>query len=169
MKRHLLNFLTGLSLLLCAATAVLWVRSHRVGSVFGYYADLADDGWYRDVHACSHAGRLTLVTLHSKFDDQLRRGRFHAWDDPHPAQPRHELFGFGCFHVQGREMGWTEIRAPYWSIAILAGIAPLFTVVRSVRRKRGRPANLCPRCGYDLRATPDRCPECGRAAAGGVG
>jgi hypothetical protein len=49
---------------------------------------------------------------------------------------------------------------PHWAIALVTAILPAINVRRWSRRRR-RPG-LCPVCGYDLRATPDRCPECGK-------
>jgi hypothetical protein len=54
---------------------------------------------------------------------------------------------------------------PYWALQALTAVLPAVWVVRWLRgRRRGR-GGLCPACGYDLRATPGRCPECGRAVA----
>jgi hypothetical protein len=51
--------------------------------------------------------------------------------------------------------------APLWFLALLFAIAPTLAARRWRRRRREARKGLCPRCGYDLRASTDRCPECG--------
>jgi hypothetical protein len=52
---------------------------------------------------------------------------------------------------------------PCWSAELLFIVFPLGRVSYLMFRRRLRPIpeRICRLCGYDLRATPDRCPECG--------
>jgi hypothetical protein len=72
-------------------------------------------------------------------------------------------FGYGSLFVESRWGKLWEINCGL--IFLLTAIFPLTWVVLryvSWKRFKARPRlGLCSKCGYDLRATPDRCPECG--------
>lgn len=60
--------------------------------------------------------------------------------------------GYCAFHL---------VTIPDWALVIVCGLLPARACVASLLRRRAVRRGACPTCGYDLRATPDRCPECG--------
>lgn len=85
------------------------------------------------------------------------------------------LLGFGLITFEhgrgGTQSGDEEkdrewaVQIPLWALAVLFGLPAALWVRGAWRRTRGVRRDrlgLCPACGYDLRSTADRCPECGR-------
>jgi hypothetical protein len=82
-------------------------------------------------------------------------------------------FGINYGHIylqpdSSSSINSTMIVVPYWLVCFVAMIFPCCAFVRRghIVNKWYGGRNRCKFCGYDLRATPERCPECGRRANG---
>ncbi|MGH7176479.1 MAG: hypothetical protein ACREJC_03775, partial [Tepidisphaeraceae bacterium] len=55
------------------------------------------------------------------------------------------------------------VAVPGWACIALSAVMPIrwIVVFRRGRREKKIAAGICLRCGYDLRSSPERCPECG--------
>jgi hypothetical protein len=177
LRRILLTSATALSLLLCLITASLAIRSiHHF------------DSWDWNTPTCAaslwtNSGRFSVcVKTQSNNDHPLpferwTPGHTHQsgdawsaapWDlqAPGPINRTASAWGFGC--AKGRRPPFVLIAFPAWVLPLLAAFLPARRFPAALRRRltRDRRAKgACPACGYDLRATPDRCPECGTSVA----
>lgn len=72
--------------------------------------------------------------------------------------------------IPGVETWSWEADVPYWQLFGPAMILPAFWVMLVARRHLARQREgYCGKCGYDLRASQDRCPECGTPFGGTTG
>ena len=163
MTRRLFTALAALSLLLLVATAVLWVRSYWVAESFTW---ATRDGGRRSVG--SHGGRLVLGSQRLTPGSAARivsatgyQSAAEQWGNT--LKPRWSFLGFRYTDVALFFIVVEYLEVPYWAPAVLFAAAPLALLhVRRLRPRRRRRLGLCPACGYDLRESPGRCPECGR-------
>jgi hypothetical protein len=159
-NRRLFNLVALLSALLFAWACWAWVRSYQprhlaLETSRGRLYLMFWEGGSRPLAVEFWPGSTFAARAHELFREVI---------NPSPQGQAREWLGFG--YAEGRTPSIPTIRIvaiPMWFIAGLTGTVPVAWIVRGARQRRRARENRCVRCGYDLRASAGRCPECGTA------
>ena len=164
---------------LFAAVVVMWFRSHRVADVLMWQQWRADAGsMYRGTFRTLTSGRgvvgIDLTDLTTAFratsdvKPKFEWTRADASQFLLPNETFWNRIGFGYVSekqsAQGLKDATVTTRSywlPHWLVAGVASVVPLRWMIALVTRARRRRRGLCARCGYDVRVSQGRCPECG--------
>ena len=151
----------GLSLTSSVATAPLSEREvERMSSAGPWFQ------WKVHGHRPKYPDVRLLQAISSSLGWPRRRPPLPPPEPPRPWAYRVLGFDFVIDDSRTAHARYRVYRAvfPYWAPALLFAVIPAARagpIWRARRRRRRGRLGLCTRCGYDLRATPDRCPECG--------
>jgi 4-amino-4-deoxy-L-arabinose transferase-like glycosyltransferase len=178
MKRRLFNILAAASIVLCVATAVLWVRSNWYDDRIGY----TRESWQWTLHSVH--GHLVAMGGARYNGVNAFPGKIgcHYYSDRLPPEfssaakvAEYRCLGFAYDPnrlityddpPRVRYIYYTGHRfyVPYWFALVLLAILPVARAARWRRQRRRTILNLCLICGYSLTANISGvCPECGTA------
>lgn len=178
MRRKVLNSTAAASLLLCAATVVLWTVSYRSYTGLAILRDSPCDQWgwhnwfiYRGNLASVFTGTDVGMNSVETFGTENGNSRWICFGEPSVlaggALSRAESqrtdwswLGFSVLHGVDH---YRQIIIPLWAVAAVFAFLPAWACARACASRRVLLGH-CPVCRYDLRATPHRCPECGTPA-----
>ena len=180
--RRLFTLCSAVSLMLCVVVCVLWVRSYWVSEAVFQIVFISPWGLHERLRiVISNRGVLGFEDTDNQWRVDARGMRMRRSPGFHyvtpaeyaPARGRGVFgrLGFASDHTLTQDtvgrVGRRRYAVPYWALAAASGLAPAVWCQRRGRRRRSArlAAGLCPACGYDLRASPERCPECGAAAS----
>jgi hypothetical protein len=163
-RRWLFNWVTVVSSLLCVGSVGLWVRSYFVADIIGFGNPVANSG-IRVRAAYSIKGVVVVYELSPRLDSS---GFFWSHTSASLMRAQHGYWPFYLSTSRPSASMHLYVRFSYWLSTAVAGILPLLRIrqiLQTNRRLRRTKQGYCASCGYDLRATPDRCPECGTIPA----
>jgi hypothetical protein len=75
--------------------------------------------------------------------------------------PKFDFLGFKFGSIVSPGYSHYVFDVPFWSLASVAALLPCVVAYRWLRRLRRAKLGLCVACGYDVRESHERCPECG--------
>ena len=150
MRRSLFNIVTCLSLLLAIMLLALWVRGM---STFDAIRVPLAGRTYR-LYSLPHHIRFDMDAEWSNVGATAEIGLEHYGGSNRP---------YLLPSITHLSTGTWLVRVPHW-LPLMFALLPLAIWTRAaVRCARRRRRGECLSCGYDLRATSERCPECGAA------